>query len=847
MASPLPAIGRRQTIASLRTKLAELGGQDNGTEFEEAFSNIAHSFLRDKAPSLQQYELGFQLLDRNEDSTKAVGIFGFKIGSQLVYAPCFFLNGELKGHELLYLKDQDQFIPLKENWINSLLNKKPNVLGAPVDNNSSRLGITQPNLRRFSHAPYKYASSIKPQLLPGAAAFAHFATTNPLSATKYAGMTDLGTFLKNEGAETIRALVSHLTAQPVVAEKFASEFGGLGVIKAAVEHCRPVEEGRGVLAEKKAVKKLMAGEPASRKFESTTANGGVPTYGAAALKSADKYSRSEFDPSPYFKTAGSQVYGQKPGQRKRPKYTPAGHQSRGVMSGTVSVSKSAGTLDVLTPDNFDPRSPLDAESREKLLRDGVLFLDKRADDAVVTVVEGPKTLTNPTETGVYDVLVKPGTFERCVVFLGPYSHRGRQQFATVVRAADGGDKAWLNTHPANVWVRQKSEAGWGDYDKWVDSQPAADSLPEASYSGLYMLVGPLGQSSCPFRVRDPLSTDGDVKAYDVGFRDYACAGRPGHMPPLQRYEGYRAYDYDEGERVTLTGKAGGRMRSAGGDLFVPKGFKLVTLVKGSDTQDGEGDDGAYSLPPPIVPGTPSDLERFVFDKTAQYKVCHTGTEVQVDGDSFSPQAGLVHLVRDVGLREADARAILKEALAKKVVRFRAKAAAMSVGPGPNAPGFPDVPSGSDPMGLGYPAAPSMEANVAVGIPPGDPAIYAAMPPPDPKAMQAASDAASTGQKEVLDTALIGSILKSVRDDTMVDRYIGDLMKALDRLGRILFSFYWHGEQFQDRYGKQDMPELEDGLRNTFESLGDLVLHLKDKSIEPFPDEMSHPDVGDAAA
>jgi hypothetical protein len=42
--------------------------------------------------------------------------------------------------------------------------------------------------------------------------------------------------------------------------------------------------------------------------------------------------------------------------------------------------------------------------------------------------------------------------------------------------------------------------------------------------------------------------------------------------------------------------------------------------------------------------------------------------------------------------------------------------------------------------------------------------------------------------------------------------------ALDGAGRILFAYDWHGEQFADRYGQADMAELEDWLRNTFESI-----------------------------
>jgi hypothetical protein len=98
-------------------------------------------------------------------------------------------------------------------------------------------------------------------------------------------------------------------------------------------------------------------------------------------------------------------------------------------------------------------------------------------------------------------------------------------------------------------------------------------------------------------------------------------------------------------------------------------------------------------------------------------------------------------------------------------------------------------------------------------------------------MAMGATAAQSGQKDVFDTSMIGSLIKSVRDDTMVDRHLGALMGGLDKIGRILFSFYWHKDKFEDRYGKKDMPELEDNLRNSFEQLGDLLLFLKQKTIE----------------
>lgn len=65
-----------------QVKQAELGGRGDDTPFEQAFSNLAHAYLRDSAPKLLDHEVGFQLLDRNRENTKAVGVFAFKVGSQ---------------------------------------------------------------------------------------------------------------------------------------------------------------------------------------------------------------------------------------------------------------------------------------------------------------------------------------------------------------------------------------------------------------------------------------------------------------------------------------------------------------------------------------------------------------------------------------------------------------------------------------------------------------------------------------------------------------------------------------------------------------------------------------------
>jgi hypothetical protein len=55
-----------------------------------------------------------------------------------------------------------------------------------------------------------------------------------------------------------------------------------------------------------------------------------------------------------------------------------------------------------------------------------------------------------------------------------------------------------------------------------------------------------------------------------------------------------------------------------------------------------------------------------------------------------------------------------------------------------------------------------------------------------------------------------------------------MVKGMDKIGRMLFLFYWHNDEFENRYGKEDMDELEDSLKQAFTINGDLVLYLKEK-------------------
>ena len=467
-------------------KAAALGGDGNDSQFEQSFSNLAHAFIKDKAPSLLDYEVGFQLMDRNDDNTKAVGIFGFKVGGQWLYAPVFFLNGDMKGTELLYMKDQDQFVPLKENWLNYILQRKPNVMGEEVNRNLQQLGVLSPDLQAFSRPPAKFASANG--MTFGESAFAHFATSNPLSEEKYKDIRTLPEFLKEAGLETVKSLIQGMEAYPAVAEAVEKVYGKQAIKQAIAE-----------AAEKEAAKKNIRW-----------------------VKQKEYGRQEEEDESP-----------------KKPK---------GVLeayNGSVEnkmLREKASAIAILTVKTVVQRGvgfePTDKEL-ENISTEGIAIRDERPDAAVAYEVQTPLNLTNPPETGVYDVLCKPSKFCKGLVIVGPQGPNGTVGFSTVI---DLDDKKWTNLHQAHIWTRERGVQA----DELRDT---VESLPELTPTslkedGLYVIVGGNREGTLPFRVVEKCEGDDACTSFKVDFMDYAGAPRPANLPPLKSRETYWGYGSD---------------------------------------------------------------------------------------------------------------------------------------------------------------------------------------------------------------------------------------------------------------------------------------------------------------
>jgi hypothetical protein len=149
---------------------------------------------------------------------------------------------------------------------------------------------------------------------------------------------------------------------------------------------------------------------------------------------------------------------------------------------------------------------------------------------------------------------------------------------------------------------------------------------------------------------------------------------------------------------------------------------------------------------------------------------------------------------------------------------------------------------------GDPAAmpPDAASDLAMADPsamagPADPSMAGAVPPP-PMAMMGAdgpnSDALSAEinpqfleqaarlqSADVFDAAAVASLAQSPAVKEIVGQYLPNLEQALDNLGRVLLTLWMQEPAIKADVGESTFAQLEDNLRGTFKSLGDLVLKL----------------------
>lgn len=113
-------------------------------QFEQGFFQLAYDKLQSKLYNLLPYMVGFEIVNKASDGTKAVGVFGFKSDNgQIIYVPAFFINGKVKDLDVMYSRNNNQFYPLNEDYAELFLKDDATGLGGVSE--QSRKDIEKQN------------------------------------------------------------------------------------------------------------------------------------------------------------------------------------------------------------------------------------------------------------------------------------------------------------------------------------------------------------------------------------------------------------------------------------------------------------------------------------------------------------------------------------------------------------------------------------------------------------------------------------------------------------------------------------------------------------------------------
>jgi hypothetical protein len=744
-------------------KIANLVGPDTSAEFESSFAHLAHSYLINKAPALLENLVGFQLIDRSDDETKAAGVFGFRVSGKWLYCVVFFIDGKIFGHDMMYIPESDAILPLKEGWVKYLRSNSIEPIG-DSDVDMSNIELSFPDLTQADRNRH-------------------------------------GFFGKTSNDRWLKPIIPFLTA--MVKKQI---FGGMK--KAAGDDQKPRSE-----VANEAFKFLSLDRALSENFELLKA-----AYDVSQVYPLFGDSIKKFYGENCFLNWGKQL------KKAAAKQFPA-------VSLSPKFKKNTGEEKVEILQCVDPFSEktasLSDDEKSKLLVDSLLVRDKRAADEVSKLYEKIDThgITNPTENGVYSVVTGDFQIVRCVVicrFCIPYP--GKERPALVIPLSGGLSPTYVSSDSVFVISEVEHDKEW---EKWLEkSRPKNfESLSDDGMSGgdHILAICPAGTALPLFRKEYSRQ-----KAKNQSCIWFSCCKKSNQ--PARNAEVYFS-SCEPGHSATISvvkdAKSSVCCKKIGDIIQLPDTYSFEKVNLGGENTINLGD--------------PSLIETAFRSLTHSVKLSADLGSYQIRsrfGKFYGTKSeAFRHLIFQQSLREKEARELLKQAEHhRRVEAFLAYPEKQAFTP---AEMF-DYPQSTEQISRSrsLPLQTSQERRSVINQMTSqmtDPRRYDMWQQYEAedlkKSIQSAQQAASQGNKEIFDVSAIVSLLKAVGKEDVIDKYMSSLMIGLDALGRLRMSFIWHRDDFIERYGKKEVPEIEDSLTNSFNSLGDLLLVLKEKSVE----------------
>jgi len=686
--------------------------------FEAKFAQLAGNQLSDKLPSMLPYFVGFQLLDKADDETRAVGINVFVVNGLWIYNPVFFLKGDIKGlQDLLFVKQKNMFVPAMDNWISALKDQGLDSLTpGKAKKNTGRGGSKNPKEKSFAahqipfdEMLFSSSSSQDGMGKTGSAA------NDMVTEEDFKMMTKLASTTWELGLDT------QLSAMP----KYAQDMF----------------------------------------FNTLTANA---DFANAVLKFYSPDSINGM--ASMMKTAATVVKNE-------------------------STSPAEDKLLVVDSMSHPDAKKLSTAEKKLLTQNGVFVRDNRSNHSLLFKTEVKQSaLENPTASGVYDVLQADGSMKPYIVFVGVHGlQAGNRPCCKTTDGNSGREVALIPLSDTTTFTTENASKLFvrpvNDKESYkkvtgrvgrVATKRAWNTNTDGSY-GEILMVQPSTQSVYVF---------GRTGNTELRFHDTETANSVGRSDDSGCLE------------PQFTGEVG-KLYVQGGVVVIPKDVKIFTQMKYSDKPNF---------------GDMNTINRMVFKEAEMHPlqviVRASGVTIRSEkiNQTMDKTAAIRHLVEKEGITGQQAFMSIHHDVAGKPdgsVKYFIKYAFDY-----------DVNNNQD-------IKQNINRNEETG-PVETISMQAARPVMPADAVQQAVKASENGNRQVFDVTVLNNLVQSADVSELRKSFIVDMMKGMDKTGRLLFIYYWHNDQFSERFGKEDLASLEDKIRQVFRNTGDLILYLKEK-------------------
>ena len=777
-------------------------------EVERAFMDQAYNFVANKAGPLMEepHRLGFEVVYSDEDHTRMVGIFAFRVNEELLYVPVFFLNGQIRGTDLLYTHDKKMFRPLNKDWATYIVEKQKDSMGSGIARKDTRKMPMDLELGDIASPPGSYAYKSSSEQQEGV-------------RTMFEKLAE--SFNKSMD-EDVKSLIKKYTGKHTTDNE-----------KPETAECKEVEDKRVEETPTPEKDDIEDGNVKKssllRKF--IVEDGGLPAVEKLAswMQESKRFAElliTHVDADDYMP----------------PELL---HQAKSASAAAPKLVLYTGGLDAFRQVPIGDMAK-SASAQEEFFSKGYYLWDDRAPgDLNPTTKDLSVSVCKPGEAGVYKILLADGSMKEAIL-----AAPAAQYFDSDPECYSSHDDAWC-CHGSNyrdqprelvAVLKDGGESGTvrrvhGEFIKTMSDCIRDEELDTEMTGGKTYRVydaeaGVLSDAIHCIGKR----TENDLTIYSIstGGRKFDIRqnkdqdnssfsanflGKHVFFIPVTTEKGVttRYDEYDKETRYRFRAK---RMPTVGDDTTLTS-WILETGVKEATFVADRNDRNFFSLR-----AAPRKQTRFM------------------------PRAEFAaKCARDLGLHADHVEFFLDKAAADGEAHFFIGTPGIEKFAAPIQMAEQEqFRQDYDPefnVGLDYPQAFQLDTTTSGPQPPeqhiGD--AY------DPGMGMTAEDGQSlsssailgapaeqleqmrdqAGVPNVFEHGLIGSLIHTYDSVAMIDKYVPDLESALDRLGRLLFLYYWKPRDFEDAYGADDMANLENQLLSTFQSFGELVLELLKKS------------------